>query len=68
MTEQPTILYTDGQLQIRPSISNENLENILSHCYGLELDGNVVPKELVSYDDRNFLVRGLLMILIFHDK
>ena len=60
ISNEQKISYVQDKLQFRPFVSNESLKNILSQCYGLELDEQVEPKELVSYDDRNFLIKGYL--------
>ena len=59
-SDKQTITYLDNKLQFRPFVSNDSLKDLLLQCYGLEIDENVAPKELDSYDDRNFLVQGIV--------
>ena len=59
MTSVQTITYLENKLNHRPFVSEESLEDVLSRCYGFEIDGNVQPKQLVSYEDRNFLIQGV---------
>ena len=65
ISDEQKISYIIGKLQVRPSVSKNSLKNLLLQCYGLDLDENVEPKELVSYDDRNFLIKGLLFACLF---
>ena len=62
ISDTQNISYIKGKLQIRPFVSNKSLKKLLSQCYGLDLDEHVEPKELVSFDDRNFLIKGLLFV------
>ncbi|XP_066920677.1 hydroxylysine kinase-like [Clytia hemisphaerica] len=55
-----SVFLLDGELRIRPYVSKVQLKEIALKCFGLELDENVKPVEMVSYDDRNFRVQGRL--------
>lgn len=59
------ILYFENNLKLRPFVTEESLKEILSQCYGFEIDRNLSPKELVSFDDRNFLVHGKVIFWLY---
>ncbi|XP_066936085.1 hydroxylysine kinase-like [Clytia hemisphaerica] len=59
-SNKQNIVLLNGELKIRPYVDNEQLKEIVLQCFGLELDGDSEPVEMVSYDDRNFRIKGKL--------
>lgn len=53
-----TVTFLDETLRVRPCINKEQIKTLVEECYGLQIDDEFEPKELVSYDDRNFLIKG----------
>ena len=57
-SKKQNIVLLNGELKIRPFVNSEQLKEIVLKCFGLELDENAEPVEMVSYDDRNFRIKG----------
>ena len=58
-SQTQTVTYLDEGFRVRPCVTKEQIKKLVNDCYGLQLDEDHEPKELVSYDDRNFLIKGL---------
>lgn len=59
MTQKVTV--TKNGIKICPSVNKEQVKEIAKKCFGLEIDESKEIKEAVSYDDRNFLFKGMLL-------
>ena len=54
---QQVVKKVDDKLwKVRPYVTNEQVKEIAYECFGLKVDGEV--EEIVSYEDRNFLLKG----------
>ena len=51
-------------VSVRPYVTQEVVIHLAKDLYGLDIDVNEEIKELVSYADRNFLVKGIIFNLL----
>jgi len=61
--EIQNIVCLNGEVKIRPFVTEQHVREITEKCFGLQMDENFKPKEYVAYDDRNFMVEGIRYIL-----
>lgn len=47
-------------VSVRPYVTQEVVIHLVKDMYGLDIDISEEIKELVSYSDRNFLVKGII--------
>ena len=50
-------------VSVRPYVTQEVVMHLVKDMYGLDIDISEEIKELVSYSDRNFLVKGIIFNL-----
>lgn len=50
-------------VSVRPYVTQEVVIRLAKDLYGLDIDVSEEIKELVSYSDRNFLVKGIMFNL-----
>ena len=50
-------------VSVRPYVTQEVVIHLVKDMYGLDIDISEEIKELVSYSDRNFLVKGIIFNL-----
>ena len=65
MNEKQSVAFVNDRLMIRPFVDQSQLKKIVLECFGIELDENVNPVEMVSFDDRNFRIQGTTNKIFF---
>lgn len=61
MSQKVTIVTSDV-VKIRPFVDKERIKEIAEKCFGLQIDESSEISEAISYDDRNFIFKGIYML------
>ena len=63
--QKVTFVEEQNIVSVRPYLLKEKVVQVAKEVFGLNVDPNEEIKELVSYCDRNFLIKGKTITFCF---